>query len=70
MKTESNHHTYAQDRANETGKPYAVFECVLKPELKYSALLCTFNRKAYATIGAVVSQIFRPVKLDGKSTQL
>lgn len=55
-------HEYAQRRANETGRAYAVFQNGEEATLIYAALDCRFNRTSYAGIGANVVAVYRRQK--------
>ena len=60
MAVKEDTHAYAQRRANETGKPYAVWMSDERPDLVYAAWYCAFNRRAYADCGASVIAVYRP----------
>jgi hypothetical protein len=51
---------YAQRRADEVGRPYAVFVNPDAPQFDYAAFDCVDNRRVYAEIGATVVRTFNP----------
>jgi hypothetical protein len=53
---------YAQRRADEVGRPYAVFVNPDAQQFDYAAFDCVDNRRVYAEIGATVVRTFNPVR--------
>lgn len=63
-------HDYARERANDTGRAYAVFVNPADPRLTYAALNCPENRRAYKSIGAYIVAVYRRQSTSKKGSLL